>query len=94
MTAEVSGWTNPVVHARFDAYIREHPGDLDLANLCETIAQWASNRTVEALVTFSDIGPQLGRLEMRLGAMYRLVETLSATREQARDQEWRRVHKL
>ena len=91
---ELSGWTNPVVQARYEAYLRDHYGELDIPNLCETIAQWSSNRTVEALVTFSDIGPQLGRLEMRLNAMHRLVDSLCAMRAEERDEEWRRVHKV
>lgn len=70
-------WTNPLVKERYERYMREHYRDFDMANLLETIAQWASNRTVDALVTFSDIGPQLGRLEKRLSDMRTLIESLS-----------------
>lgn len=94
MHPDSSGWTNLAVQKRYEQYARDHHGEIDMANLCETMANWGANRMFQSMVTFSDIGPQLGRLEHRLAEMRAVVESMSLLEDVEPAADWRVIQKV
>jgi hypothetical protein len=94
MTTDETGWTKEAVRRRYERYMQDHHGELDVANLCETMANWGANRMFQSMVTFSDIGPQLGRLEHRLAEMRAVVESMSELDESEATPDWHQLRKV
>ena len=71
--ASVSGFTRDEIEQRYERYAREHHGEIDIPGLCETMWNSGERRAIEAMTEFSDLLPQVGRIELRVRAIRRLL---------------------
>jgi hypothetical protein len=59
------GFTRAQVGARYEQYVREHFGELDIPSLCEVMWSSGGREMKDALVEFSDMLPMLRDFEKR-----------------------------
>jgi hypothetical protein len=61
-----------------DKYAQDHWGDLsDTDNLAQTMFNAGSRRAIEAMVQFSDLLPQVRRIEDRVRCLSALLQTFA-----------------
>jgi hypothetical protein len=68
-----SGFTRDEVETRYERYAREHHGDIDIPGLCETMVAFGERRAIATMTEFSDILPQVSRIELRVKAIRALL---------------------
>lgn len=59
------GFTRPQVEARYEQYVREHFGEIDIPSLCEVMWSAGGREMKDALVEFSNMLPMLRDFEKR-----------------------------
>ncbi len=81
MTADplTTGFTQPQVERRYIQYLEDNHGDLsDLPRLCEVMANFGARCAMENMVIFSDIMPQLSRIEKQIRYIRSMLDTVQA----------------
>jgi hypothetical protein len=81
LSVELIGFTRSEVQARYERYAREHHGELDIPNLCETMVTYGERRAIAAMTEFSDILPRISRIEQRVAAIRALLLEILADAE-------------
>jgi hypothetical protein len=59
------GFTRAQVAARYEQYVREHFGELDIPSLCEVMWSAGGREMKDTMVEFSDMLPMLRDFEKR-----------------------------
>ena len=81
MSVDLIGFTREEVRARYERYAREHHGEIEIGNLCETMVAFGERRAIQTMTEFSDILPQVSRIELRVQAIRRLLLSILSEAE-------------
>ena len=73
-----SGFTQPMVEARYEQYVRDHHGDVtDLPRLCEVMWNSGAAEAVRDMVEFSDVPGMVDRVQQRVRHLHDLLEVIT-----------------
>jgi hypothetical protein len=72
VSAPEAGFTSAVIERRYNQYLADNWGEVDIPRLCEVMWNAGARAAIESSREFSDIGPMMGRIEARLQRLERL----------------------
>jgi hypothetical protein len=70
---EQSSFSRPEVQERYERYVRETHGEIDVPRLAETMFNAGERHAIRVMVEFGDILPRISRIEERVMAVHRLL---------------------
>jgi len=86
------GFTRPQVEARYERYVREHFGEIDIPSLCEVMWSSGGREMKDTMVEFSDILPmwrEFGHdFERRWAHMYAVLRGVLELGHDERAYDW------
>lgn len=88
MVTVPSGFTRPQVEARYEQYVRDHFGDIDIPSLCEVMWSAGGREMKDTLVEFSDILPMLRDMKRRFTHLETVMQGVLDLGHEERAYEW------